>query len=183
MGSILEHEAAWNAWGARDFARLRMRFDTADGIDGWIDDEGETLLHLAVHQRDDELLAFLLQFAHVRSLASFDEVGHQPLHAAAWEGRADAVQRLRGVGADANARDEARNDDTAIKVAVRKGHPEIVAMLLRAGADPTIPGWMGVSAVDEAYNMVEGGLDGPAAVAIQRLLAPFPSALRDRRQD
>lgn len=183
MTCIHDDEEASAAWAARDFVRLRAMFAVSGGIDRWIDDDGQSLLHLAVRESDDALLAFLLQFEHAGSLASFDYIVYTPLHVAAREGRADAVQRLLAAGADPNAHDEERIGNTPIREAVHGGHPEIVAMLLRAGADPTIPGWMAISAVDEAYHNVEGGLDGPAAVAIQRLLAPFPSALRDRRRD
>lgn len=168
------------AWAGRDFERLRRMFSSPGGIDRWLGDDGESLLHLAVRENDDALLVFLLQFEHAGSLASFDYLAYTPLHVAAREGRADAVQRLLAAGADPNAHQEERIGNTPIREAVFGGHPEIVAMLLRAGADPTIPGWMAISAVDEAYNNVEGGLDSPAAAAIQGLLAPFPSALRDR---
>jgi hypothetical protein len=51
---------------------------------------------------------------------------------------------------------------------------------LAAGADPTIPGWMGISAVDQAHFEVLTGLDSPEAREIQRLFVRFPSKVRDR---
>lgn len=175
-----DHETEFTAWRTRDFVRLRAMCEAEGGVDRWIDDDGESLLHKAVRERDDAMLAFLLQFPCARSLARFDYLGYTPLHAAAADGQADMVQRLLDAGADPNAHDEARIGNTAIREAVYGGHPEVVATLLRAGADPTIPGWMGISAVDEACGPTKVPVDAAQAVAIRRLLAPFPSSVRDR---
>ncbi len=175
-----DHEAEFAAWRARDFVRLRAMCEADGGVDRWIDDDGESLLHRAVRERDDAMLGFLLQFPCARSLATFDYLEYTPLHAAAADGQADLVQRLLDAGADPNAHDEARIGNTAVREAVHGGHPEVVAMLLRAGADPTIPGWMGISAVDEAHGRSEVHADSAEAAAIRRLLASFPSSSRDR---
>ena len=77
-----------------------------------------------------------------------------------------------------NTHDEDRAGDTAIKHAVCKGYTEIVEILLAAGADPTISGWMGISAVDQAWNSVNG--DHQTIREIRAMLRDYPSALRDR---
>ncbi|MEO8276575.1 MAG: hypothetical protein ABI639_10160 [Thermoanaerobaculia bacterium] len=70
--------------------------------------------------------------------------------------------------------------NTAIREATRLGGVEIVQLLRDAGADPTIPGWIGISAADQAYLEVNGGLDSAAARELQRMFAGFPSRARER---
>ncbi len=53
-----------------------------------------------------------------------------------------------------------------------------VSLLLRAGADPTIPGWMGMSAVDLAWHQIQGTPEDIGK--IRDLVRDFPSSLRDR---
>ena len=67
------------------------------------------------------------------------------------------------------------DDSSPLHEAAREGDAE-----LAAGADPTIPGWMGISAVDQAHFEVLTGLDSPEAREIQRLFVRFPSKVRDR---
>lgn len=177
---IYDFEPEWAAYCERDFTALRRLFSTPAGLDRLIDDFGDTLLHVAVRDGDVAMVELLLQLPCRRCLASFDELSYTPLHHAAKDGRADLAERLLAAGADPNANNETRIGNTPIREAVYHGHPEIVALLLRAGADPTIPGWMAITAVDEAHHSIVGGLDTEHAKAIQRLLAGFPSAVRDR---
>ena len=66
--------------------------------------------------------------------------------------RIDIVKRLLGAGANVNARDERVNGDTPLAESVETGMIEVGELLLAAGVDPTIRGWMGQSALDRAKN-------------------------------
>ncbi|MCH8322007.1 MAG: ankyrin repeat domain-containing protein [Proteobacteria bacterium] len=61
--------------------------------------------------------------------------GLTPLHAAAWEGRTEAVEWLIANGADIEAERKEPNK-TAILIAAERGHLDIVQLLAKSGADP-----------------------------------------------
>jgi len=170
----------WFALLARDLPAAQALFDQGQRVDDVLEADGNSFLHRAAQDGDREFVLLLLRSGAERSLRSFDYTARTPLHWAAMEGHVEILQDLLTAGADVNANDDSRIGNTAIREAVYGGHVECVRMLLAAGADPTIRGWMAINAVDEAYNDVRGGLDGPAAHAIRELLAPWPSNLRDR---
>lgn len=63
-----------------------------------------------------------------------ESAGWTPLHAAAWSGRIDAVEKLIEEGADVNARDEF--GDTPLHAAVIQGREDVARLLISKGADP-----------------------------------------------
>jgi len=72
----------------------------------------------------------------------------------------DVAQHLIEHGADVNARHEPSLGNTPLaEVAATCSHV-IAKMLVDAGADPTIPGWMQLTALDRARKRKRG--DGPA---------------------
>jgi ankyrin repeat protein len=81
---------------------------------------------------------------------NFDIIAYTPLMLAAQRNRLDLARLLIEAGADVNANNEAEIGDTALKKAVENGSAEIVELLLNAGADPLIPGWMGMTPLDKA---------------------------------
>lgn len=80
----------------------------------------------------------------------FDEIGKTPLHYAIAQGHLDVVDRLLSAGADINAHDERWAGNTPLADSIETMSPEMVRKLLDAGADPTIRGWMQLSAIDRA---------------------------------
>jgi ankyrin repeat protein len=80
----------------------------------------------------------------------FDDIGYTPLHHAVKNERYSMVKLLLDAGANINAREEETNSDTAISVAAGDSSPEMVKLLLERGADPSITGWMGMNANDQA---------------------------------
>jgi ankyrin repeat protein len=66
-------------------------------------------------------------------------------------GSVQAYLLLRA-GADVNAHNEARISDTALKLAAEQADSAMVTLLLDAGADPLIPGWMGLTPWDKAQD-------------------------------
>jgi Ankyrin repeats (3 copies) len=66
-----------------------------------------------------------------------DRVRPQPLYYAASYGLIGTVEALIAAGADVNVR-AGRYGGTALHAAYYRDHPEVVEVLLQAGADPTI---------------------------------------------
>ncbi len=177
---LWDFEDLFAAIKARDLSVARRLLESMGGPDHAIAHCGDSFVHVAAQDGDLELVEFLLRFECPRCLGTFDELSKTPLIWAAENGHADVVPLLLAAGADPNAHDEPRIGNTAIREAVRGGHGPIVALLLEAGADPTIPGWMQLSAVDQAWDKIDGGLGTPQAKAIQGMLAAYPCRLRDQ---
>jgi ankyrin repeat protein len=75
-----------------------------------------------------------------------------PLHWAARRERLAVVHHLIAAGADVNAREVERFGDTVLKHVAQTCSLALAGILLDAGADPTIPGWMGLTALDKSAN-------------------------------
>lgn len=90
---------------------------------------------------------------------AFDN-GKTPLHYAVDDGHLDVARELIEAGADVNAHDPAVIGDTALGWAASHCSLEMAKILVAAGADPTIRGWMQLCALDRAKNRKRG--DGPA---------------------
>lgn len=183
--SMEEHERPplWNALNERNFPVARTLIVAGARLDDIIEEDGDTFLHRAAQDNHKAMVNFYLKHECPKTLETFDYIAQTPLIRASAHGRTDIVVRLLSARANPNARDEGRIGNTALREAVRGGHVEIVSLLLRAGGDPTIPGWMAIPAVDQAHYEIEGGLESPKAVKIQQMLASFPSALRDKKQN
>jgi ankyrin repeat protein len=82
----------------------------------------------------------------------FDDLGKTPLHYAVAEEHMEVVDALLRAGAHVNARDEHRIGDTPLGEYAGSCSYEMVKRLVDAGADPTIPGWMMLTALDRARD-------------------------------
>lgn len=91
-------------------------------------------------------------------LDAFDEQHMTPLHHAADQGRLEALLWLLERGADLNAHDEQNIGETALATAVKRGQIEAAELLLKRGANPDIPGWMGQTARTRAEKQADGTL-------------------------
>jgi ankyrin repeat protein len=90
----------------------------------------------------------------------FDDLGKTPLHYAVEREHVEVARHLIEHGADVNARHEPSLGNTPLaEVAATCSHV-IAKVLVDAGADPTIPGWMQLTALDRARKRKRG--DGPA---------------------
>ena len=129
--------------------------DEDEGIGDRFDKEA---LHYAAARGDLALVKALL--AQGRPINAFDDLSRTPLHYAAANGRLDVVRHLLAAGADPNAREAERYGDTALKHVAQTCSFEMARLLVNAGADPTIPGWMGLTALNKSAQRKRGeGLD------------------------
>ncbi len=95
----------------------------------------------------------------------FDELGKTTLHYAADGEHSAVVDRLIEAGANVNAHDERVIGNTPLGSCAGKCSPAMAERLIRAGADPTIAGWMQLTAIDRAARRKD-----PQARAVQKLL-------------
>lgn len=114
--------------------------------DEYVDDD----LHLAAQQGDLELVDSLL--AKGANINAFDELGKTPLHYAVQEERFDVVERLLKAGADVNAHHEPTIGNTPLADVAGHCSLAMAKRLVDAGADPTIAGWMQLTALDRAED-------------------------------
>jgi ankyrin repeat protein len=120
-------------------------------------------LHFAAGDGDLEGVKRLLQQG--ADPNAFDDLGWTPLIHAAKRGHVDLVACLLAAGAEVDARDEARAGNTALAEVAAECSLAMARTLIDAGADPRIPGWMQLTALDRAKKRQRG--DGPA---VYRLL-------------
>jgi len=102
----------------------------------------------------------------------FDEIGCAPLHYAAEGGHVAVMQELIARGANVNAQDAGVSGCTVLGRVASGCSLETARVLIEAGADPTIPGGMGITALDRAAERKRG--DGPAVHALLSAAAHLP---------
>ena len=83
-------------------------------------------------------------------LNRFDDLGMTPLHYAVQYKRLEVVKRLIEAGANVNAHDERTIGNTPLGDCAGECTYEMAKVLIDAGADPTIRGWMQINALDRA---------------------------------
>jgi ankyrin repeat protein len=105
-------------------------------------------LHLAAADGDlAQVGALLAAGADVRA---FDDLGCTPLHHAIEQGHVEVALILLTAGADINAHDVARIGETPLGHVVNDCSVATAQFLMDHGADPAIPGWMQLTALDRA---------------------------------
>src|SRR5262249_9454828 len=111
-----------------------------------------TSLHAATEHRDHVTLKLLVSAPCDQVLDSFDYISRTPLMIAAESQDVIAASLLLESGANVNTHDEQKIGNTAIRCAAEVGSVEMVKLLLHFGADPTIPGWMNLTAIHKAQE-------------------------------
>jgi ankyrin repeat protein len=122
--------------------------------DDWSTEEE---LHLAA--RDGDLTRARMILAGGADPNGFDDLSYTPLHYAVKHDHLDMVSLLLTYGADVNAHDESHIGNTPIREFASNCSLAMAKLLLDAGADPTIQGWMQLNALDVAKGRKRG--DGP----------------------
>ncbi|XP_068186093.1 ankyrin repeat domain-containing protein 50 isoform X2 [Antennarius striatus] len=97
------------------------------------DSEGRTALHVASWQGSVELVDLLLK--HGADPNAQDAEGRPPLHSVAWTGHAIVGYHLLKAN-DIKIDLSCRQGATSLSIAAQEGHSNIVAMLLKRGANP-----------------------------------------------
>ena len=118
--------------------------------DSWYERER---FHFAASQGDLDEARQLIASGY--DVNAFDDIARTPLHYAAAAEDLLMVQLLLDSGADVNAHDDANIGDTPLAKVAEVCSSRMAAILLEAGADPSIPGWMGLTALDRASKRTD----------------------------
>ena len=129
--------------------------------DNWFNKEQ---LHFATDDGDLERVKKLVEEG--LDVNAFDEaLSLTPLHYAARNGHLRVMEYLLSVGADVNAHDKESIGETPLGDVAANCTYEVAELLISAGADPTIPGWMKLTAIDRS-----GERKKPEGVRVHKLL-------------
>jgi len=109
-----------------------------------------TILHYSVQVGDLKVVETLLEIGAKKWVNEFDDVAFTPLTWAARNNRLDIVKLLIGAGANVNIRDEIKIGNTVLREVIEVCSFEMASELIKAGADPTMPGWMQLTALNKA---------------------------------
>jgi ankyrin repeat protein len=121
-------------------------------------------LHFAAADGDTERVKELLQEGY--PINAFDDsLRWTPLYHAAVGEHMNVVRYLIEAGADVDRHHEERIGETVLGEIAGNCSLEMATILVDAGADPTIPGWMGITALDTSAKRKK-----PEGKEVHRLL-------------
>lgn len=129
--------------------------------DDWFEREQ---LHFAAADGDVDRMKALI--AAGGDVNAFDELGFTPLHYAAKSERLEAITFLLSVGANVDAQDESKAGNTPLAEVAGTCSLAVAQALVQAGANPSLPGWMGLSALHRASERKRS--EGPAVYEFLR---------------
>ncbi|GAB4252802.1 MAG: hypothetical protein OHK005_20070 [Candidatus Methylacidiphilales bacterium] len=117
--------------------------------------ENADLLHYAAQLGNPEIIEVLLNRGWLGMLNTFDDVGFTPLHWAAMGSHLSAMEKLIIAGADVNAHNDSCCGNTPLREVIGTAPIDVVMLLLKHGAQPSISGWMQFTALDIAEQRVK----------------------------
>ena len=119
------------------------------------EEDAVEVLPIVAREGNIEIMQALFDEGWLARINGFDDFAFSPLMHAAVNGHLGAVRFLLKCGADVNAHDEKHIGNTVLREVVEEAGLEMVQTLLDAGADPTIPGWMQLTAIRVVELQVE----------------------------
>ena len=147
--------------GSLDIARLLLEAGAKVAAETQASD---LALHAAVADANLPMVNLLLEYDGAAALKWFDAVDRTPLIIAVELENIPIARRLLEAGADVNAHNAPRIGDAALHTAAANGTREMVELLLWAGADPRVEGWMRLTPLHKAQERKHG--DGPRIYAL-----------------
>jgi len=127
-----------------------------------------TSVHKASRFGYVEALSLLLRADGAAALSKFNDLGHDPLISAVVENKEACVLVLLDAGSPVDGRDESSNSHAALGYAVQSRNATMTELLLRHGANPSAPGWMGLTPIQLA--MPDGCDDADTCEKIRAML-------------
>ena len=155
----------WAVFG-RDETLIRRLLKYGAKVTEEQPEDGETSLHCAAGKGRIEIVKLLLDAGGRNVLDNFNYISRTPLMCAVENNHYEVAQLLIKAGSDVNAFDEPNIGNTALRHIAQTGDTKMIKLLLDTGADPTIAGWMWITALDQARERVEKSKKpSPEAVA------------------
>jgi ankyrin repeat protein len=149
-GDIPGLSELYEAVVTEDMARVRELVENGARVAWEPPPFDESPLHATAMKGRADVLELLIDAGGRAFLNTFSYLHEAPLTAAARNGHVDAVRVLLEADSDLDAHDESNVGNTALQEAVETVFEPVVALLLRAGANPNIRGWMQLNAVNRA---------------------------------
>lgn len=122
-----------------------------------MDRDGRTVLHHAVLDQDSTAVRASIDKG--ANVSAADSRLWTPLHYAAQEHAADICEILIEHGADVNARDDNGNTPLWRAVFESRGRKDVIAILLKANADPNLKNLHGISPRELAESISNFPID------------------------